>query len=176
MLSPFIFGRNFKPNSFDAFIALKKLNNTSSQAPAPKLLLNIQFVNPQGFTAALGGKGNGSGGIPCNYSLLLQNIQLNKGTALNRFIKSIYEKFEEMNPVDLREIWIKSENEFQGDYVYLLKSLHEFIYKKDDISPNERANIILEIANGLRDSVFVIDQEINFYATILRILKQLGKF
>ena len=73
-------------------------------------------------------------------------------------------------------VWIKSENEFQGDYVYLLKSFHEFIYKKDDISPNERANIILEIANGLRDSVFVIDQEINFYATILRILKQLGKF
>lgn len=35
-----------------------------------------------------------------------------------------------MNPIDLREVWIKSENEFQGDYVYLLKSFHEFIYKK----------------------------------------------
>lgn len=106
-----------------------------------------------------------------NNTLIIENKLIN-----NEFIKSIYEKFDEMNPIDLREVWIKSENEFQGDYVYLLKSLHEFIYKKDDISPNERANIILEIANGLRDSVFVIDQEINFYATILRILKQLGKF
>lgn len=60
-----------------------------------------------------------------NNTLIIENKLIN-----NEFIKSIYEKFDEMNPIDLREVWIKSENEFQGDYVYLLKSFHEFIYKK----------------------------------------------
>lgn len=91
-------------------------------------------------------------------------------------IEELYSNFNNGNPIDVREIWITKENEFQSDYQYLLKQLHCYVYKKDDISPVEKANIILEISDGLRDSTFVIDQELNFYATIIRIMKQLQKF
>lgn len=94
----------------------------------------------------------------------------------DEFIENIFNSFSKSNPIEIREIWIKGESDFQGDYQFLLKSFHNFVYKKDDIDPVTRANIILELSSGLRDSVFVVDQEINFYATILRIMQKLEYF
>lgn len=103
-------------------------------------------------------------------------LEINNKDINNEFIENIFNNFKELNPIEIRELWIKSESDFQGDYQFLLKSFHEFIYKKDEIEPVDRANLILEISDGLRDSVFVVDQEINFYATILRIMKKLNCF
>lgn len=92
------------------------------------------------------------------------------------FIKSIFNGIEKANPIKIREYWIKNENDFQGDYPSLLIDLHKYVYACEDFEPIEKAKIIMEIAEGLRNSAIVFDQEINFYDVILRIMKQLGKF
>lgn len=88
----------------------------------------------------------------------------------------IFDALTTENPIEIRKLWIPRENEFQGDYQFILKQLHSYTYNKNDIDPLTRANIILEISDGLRDSTFVIDQELNFYATIIRIMRHLQKF
>lgn len=88
----------------------------------------------------------------------------------------IFDALATENPIEIRKLWIPRENEFQGDYQFILKQLHSYVYNKNDIDPLTRANIILEISDGLRDSTFVIDQELNFYATIIRIMRHLQKF
>lgn len=88
----------------------------------------------------------------------------------------IFDALATENPIEIRKLWIPRENEFQGDYQFILKQLHSYAYNKNDIDPLTRANIILEISDGLRDSTFVIDQELNFYATIIRIMRHLQKF
>lgn len=103
-------------------------------------------------------------------------LQINENEISDNFIEEIYNNFNLKNPIEIRETWIKNENKFQGDYQCLLKQLHSFVYNKNDISPVERANIILEIAVGLFESTSVVDQEINFYKVILKIMKLLGKF
>lgn len=92
------------------------------------------------------------------------------------FISKLIKAIDNTDPIKIREIWLKSENEFQGDYQSLLKEIHNFIYENEDFDEITRAKIILEIAEGLRNSTFVLDQEINFYEVILKIMRNLDKF
>lgn len=103
--------------------------------------------------------------------LIISDSEIN-----DSIIVEIFDSLHTGDPVEIRKLWIPRENEFQGDYQFILKQLHGYTYNKNDIDPITKANIILEISDGLRDSTFVIDQELNFYATILRIMKQLQKF
>lgn len=104
------------------------------------------------------------------------SLIINEKDIQDDFITKIYEGLTSKNPVDVRTLWIKNESEFQGDYPFLMKNLHEYVYNKNELAPATRANIILLIAEALVDSQNVIDQEINFYALILRIMKVLKQF
>jgi replication factor C subunit 3/5 len=103
-------------------------------------------------------------------------LEINSQADPTLFVSKIYEAIiDDVDPINIRKIWIQSEDSFQADYQSLLKSFHSFIYNKEDISPVQKANILLEIADALRDSVFVLDQEINFYALIIRTMKLFSK-
>lgn len=106
-----------------------------------------------------------------NGKLIINEVDID-----DSLLAKIYTGITDSDPVSIRKIWIQNESSFQSDYQFVLKQLHEYVYEKDDISPVEKANIILEILEGLCDSTFVVDQELNFYATILRIMKKLQKF
>lgn len=108
-------------------------------------------------------------------SIVNRNLIINDNIVGDHFIDKIYKAIETMDPIDIRTEWITYEHEFQGDYQFLLKQLHSYVYELPDMEARLKAYVILEIANGLRDSTFVVDQEINFYATILRIMQKLGK-
>lgn len=110
------------------------------------------------------------------YSISGELKVTDKSCCDDEFVKLIFDNIKNSDPVKIRELWIKNENSFHGDYPNLLKDLHNFIYKNEDLKVEERAQIILEIAEGLRNSVFVFDQEINFYEVILKIMKFFGKF
>ena len=92
------------------------------------------------------------------------------------FVSKLYTEIMTGDPIKVRETWIKSEKDFHGDYPFLMKQLHTYVYEKDDIQPNVKANIILSISQGLVNSSSVLDQEINFYATVLEIMQKLGIF
>ena len=48
------------------------------------------------------------------------------------FISKLIKAIDNTDPIKIREIWLKSENEFQGDYQSLLKEIHNFIYENED--------------------------------------------
>lgn len=106
-----------------------------------------------------------------NGHLNIQVLSENKS-----FIENLYKNIVGGDPIEIREIWIKNEKDFHGDYQFLLKQLHEYVYEQNDIDPNIKANIVLLIAEGLKDSITVLDQEINFYSVVLNIMKRLGLF
>lgn len=94
----------------------------------------------------------------------------------DEFTENLYNNILSSDPITIREEWIKSENLFQGDYQFLLRELFNYVYENSSCEPPVKATIALNIIDGLKDSVFVLDQELNFYATVLRIMKFLGKF
>lgn len=104
-------------------------------------------------------------------SVINGKLELKPIMSTDGFINQIYDGLKTIDPIELRKIWIENETEFNGDYQYLLKQIHEFFYKKEDISPIERADILLCIFNGIKHSALVLDQEINFYATMLECRK-----
>lgn len=104
-------------------------------------------------------------------SVVNGKLQIKPLMSTDGFIQQLYDAFSESDPIEMRKIWIENESEFSGDYQYLLKQMHEFFYKKEDIGPSDRADILLCIFNGIKNSSLVLDQEINFYATMLECRK-----
>lgn len=97
-------------------------------------------------------------------------LQVIDKTVTETFIDNLYNEILKGNPLEVRKMWIKNEHDFQGDYQFLLKKFFQYIYSASDISQQKRAEKLIMIADGLRDSVFVLDQEINFYSVILKIM------
>jgi len=70
--------------------------------------------------------------------------------------------------ITIRKTIIESEQKFRSDYNLLLKNLFEEFYQcNGDI--NKKRVILLIIAEAMKDNIVVLDKEINFFATCIKI-------
>jgi replication factor C small subunit len=83
-----------------------------------------------------------------------------KGVA-NKIVDKIRGK---VAPHELRKYVIEREQEFSGDYLQLLKEMFEVMFES-----NADANILLVISEGMYKDAIVIDKEINWFSTCLKL-------
>jgi DNA polymerase III delta prime subunit len=83
-----------------------------------------------------------------------------KGIA-NKVVEKIRAK---VSPHELRKYVIEREQEFSGDYLQLLKEMFEVMFETDS-----DANNLLIISEGMYKDAIVIDKEINWFSTCLRL-------
>lgn len=83
-----------------------------------------------------------------------------KGVA-NKVVDKIRGK---VSPQELRKYVIEREQEFSGDYLQLLKEMFEVFYETDT-----NANNLLVISEGMYKDAIVIDKEINWFSTCLKL-------
>jgi DNA polymerase III delta prime subunit len=67
-------------------------------------------------------------------------------------------------PQELRKYVIEREQEFSGDYLQLLKEMFEVMFESD-----ADANTLLVISEGMYKDAIVIDKEINWFSTCLKL-------
>jgi replication factor C small subunit len=83
-----------------------------------------------------------------------------KGIA-NKIIEKIKGK---VSPHELRKYVIEREQEFSGDYLQLLKEMFEVLFEADT-----DANSLLVVSEGMYKDAIVIDKEINWFSTCLKL-------
>jgi DNA polymerase III delta prime subunit len=83
-----------------------------------------------------------------------------KGIA-NKVVSKIKGKIP---PQELRKYVIEREQEFSGDYLQLLKEMFEVMFESDS-----NANNLLIISEGMYKDAIVIDKEINWFSTCLKL-------
>jgi len=69
-----------------------------------------------------------------------------------------------VSPQELRKYVIEREQEFSGDYLQLLKEMFEVMFETDT-----DANNLLIISEGMYKDAIVIDKEINWFSTCLKL-------
>jgi len=92
-------------------------------------------------------------------TLIIKDNQA-KGIA-NKVVEKIKDK---VAPQELRKYVIEREQEFSGDYLQLLKEMFEVMFETDS-----DANNLLIISEGMYKDAIVIDKEINWFSTCLRL-------
>lgn len=83
-----------------------------------------------------------------------------KGIA-NKIVEKIKAK---VPPHELRKYVIEREQDFSGDYLQLLKEMFEVLFESDT-----DANNLLVVSEGMYKDAIVIDKEINWFSTCLRL-------
>lgn len=83
-----------------------------------------------------------------------------KGIA-NKVVEKIRGK---VSPHELRKYVIEREQEFSGDYLQLLKEMFEVLFEADT-----DANNLLIVSEGMYKDAIVIDKEINWFSTCLKL-------
>ena len=83
-----------------------------------------------------------------------------KGIA-NKVVEKIKAK---TSPHELRKYVIEREQEFSGDYLQLLKEMFEVLFESDI-----NANNLLIVSEGMYKDAIVIDKEINWFSTCLKL-------
>lgn len=83
-----------------------------------------------------------------------------KGIA-NKVVEKIRGK---VSPHELRKYVIEREQEFSGDYLQLLKEMFEVLFETDT-----NANSLLVVSEGMYKDAIVIDKEINWFSTCLKL-------
>jgi replication factor C small subunit len=68
---------------------------------------------------------------------------------------------------------IENEDQFSGDYANLMRDIFNEVESSSDISPDKKREALVTIAEYMYRSAFVLDQEINCYACLLVLSKQL---
>jgi DNA polymerase III delta prime subunit len=69
-----------------------------------------------------------------------------------------------VSPQELRKFVIEREQEFSGDYLQLLKEMFEVMFESD-----ADTNTLLIISEGMYKDAIVIDKEINWFSTCLKL-------
>ncbi len=92
-------------------------------------------------------------------TLIIKDNQA-KGIA-NKVVEKIKGK---VSPQDLRKYVIEREQEFSGDYLQLLKEMFEVLFESDT-----NANNLLVVSEGMYKDAIVIDKEINWFSTCLKL-------
>ena len=111
---------------------------------------------------------------------IINNLQKNIiGGVLNvvfisnsfQFAEGVLQMIEKINnPSDLRRYLTENEEEFNKDYPGLLRSMFNAV-DKTDWDANKKRKYMLTIGEGLYRCAFVMDQEINAYATFINLLE-----
>jgi replication factor C small subunit len=83
-----------------------------------------------------------------------------KGIA-NKVVEKIKAK---VSPQELRKYVIEREQEFSNDYLQLLKEMFEVLFENDS-----NANNLLVISEGMYKDAIVVDKEINWFSTCLKL-------
>ena len=83
-----------------------------------------------------------------------------KGIA-NKVVEKIKGK---ASPQELRKYVIEREQEFSGDYLQLLKEMFEVLFETDT-----NVNSLLIVSEGMYKDAIVIDKEINWFRTCLKL-------
>lgn len=75
----------------------------------------------------------------------------------------------EKSHLQLRQIIIQRASEFNNDYRVLMESLFNYAYDCEELDEDKKRLYMLELSSGLYRHEFVMDKEINCYATLLKL-------
>lgn len=82
--------------------------------------------------------------------------------------KVINKIFNKENPMELRKFVIERESEFSNDYQQLFKEMFEVVFKSD-LQQNKKSSVLLSISDGMYKDAIVVDKEINWFSTCLKL-------
>lgn len=93
-----------------------------------------------------------------------------KADISSEFVEKLFESLiKRTDPIKLRKEIIENERAFSNDYRSLLKQLFEKVYESN-LSSEKKTQALLLISKGLENDAFVVDKEINAFATILNLV------
>ena len=81
--------------------------------------------------------------------------------------KVVNKILQKENPTDLRQFVIERESEFSNDYQQLLKEMFEVMFKSE-LEQTKKSSILLILSDGMYKDSIVVDKEINWFSTCLR--------
>ena len=82
--------------------------------------------------------------------------------------KVVNKILQKNDPSELRKFVIERESEFSNDYLQLMKEMFETIFKLG-IDQNKKSSLLLTISEGMYKDAIVVDKEINWFSTCLKI-------
>jgi DNA polymerase III delta prime subunit len=82
--------------------------------------------------------------------------------------KVVNKILQKNNPSELRKFVIERESEFSNDYLQLMKEMFEVIFDLE-IDQNKKSSLLLAISEGMYKDAIVVDKEINWFSTCLKI-------
>jgi hypothetical protein len=97
-----------------------------------------------------------------SYSGILTIKENNARGLAEKIIDKILKK-EDLT--ELRKFVIERESEFSNDYLQLMKEMFEVIYKSET---DRKSSLLLIISEGMYKDAIVIDKEINWFSTCIR--------
>ncbi len=90
------------------------------------------------------------------------------------FAKSIVAKLlSKEDMMKLRKEIIEGEKFFSSDYRHLMKLIFEELYNSN-LNYEQKGDLLLRLAEGMEKDAFVIDKEINFFATLLSLSRNIS--
>ena len=87
-------------------------------------------------------------------------------TSNNEVLELIFNEIQKKNITTLRKALIENENQFNHDYVLLMRNLFNFI-DKQELQVNVKKQYLLTLSEYIYRSSFVVDQEINCYTCFI---------
>ncbi len=105
-------------------------------------------------------------------SIVDGKLYIDTCVADNELLKGVFEGIKE-DSLKVRKYLIENEDRFQGDYDTLLANLLDYLYEQS-IDELKKKQMIVEIAEALYRSAFVIDKEIGAFACLVK-LEQIYK-
>lgn len=95
------------------------------------------------------------------------SIKDNKAKDIADTVVSMIIKKEE--PVKLRKFVIEREQNFSGDYLQLLKEMFESYFANNELPKESKSNTLIALADGMYKDAIVVDKEINWFSTCLKL-------
>lgn len=93
-----------------------------------------------------------------------------KDTCTKNLALKVISKLKLKSPLtDIRKYVIENEQEFSSDYLQLLKEMFECIYEDNSLEQEEKSNKLLIISEGMYKDSIVIDKEINWFSTCIKL-------
>lgn len=95
----------------------------------------------------------------------------NKSSNINSLIINIIDMLINKQPLELRTYTIEHENDFNGDYISLMKTLLNSLFSNQDIDQKIKIQWLTTLGEFIYRSSFVVDQEINWFTCCLNMIK-----
>lgn len=93
-----------------------------------------------------------------------------KDTCTKNLAQKVLTKIKtKVSLMDIRKYVIENEQDFSSDYLQLLKEMFECIYSDNELKQEEKSNKLLIISEGMYKDSIVIDKEINWFSTCIKL-------